>query len=189
MRYMFVTFIISLFMFGIVIYLLDSMPVINQTEVEFLSKEYGVNTNTKFLEVFNDLQDRGLILNILIQKNFWTMDGAIFLFVASSFATIHLFIDKLFFRKFYEQPNLREALVRGVLIAVMLDAVILSRVFGLFSWLNVAFLVFIYLIGEYFYFQMKHPPEEELNGVGEKPESISKGGILNNKEGHQDTQQ
>ena len=58
-------------------------------------------------------------------------------FVISLFTSIHLFIDKLFFRKFFESPNIRPAIRRGIMVYFLLFAIVGLRLMGALEWYTV----------------------------------------------------
>lgn len=58
-------------------------------------------------------------------------------FVISLFTSIHLFIDKLFFRKFFESPKIQPALRRGIMLYLLIFTIAGLRLMGALEWYTV----------------------------------------------------
>lgn len=144
MRSIFISFIISLIFFGIFNYFLTNLEVIDPAGIEMVQEQYSVTTNAEFLDLFEELRGTGLVYNILNKDNFYGMLIMFSLFVLSTFASLHLFIDKIFFKRFYEQPNLIIALRRGVMLGMFLDLLILMRLWAFWEIWTVILAVIIF---------------------------------------------
>ncbi|MDD3648295.1 MAG: hypothetical protein PHS44_07420 [Candidatus Dojkabacteria bacterium] len=80
-------------------------------------------------------------------RNFTIVTILFITVVASMFTFIHLVVDKIFFRKFYEGPKVFVGLRRGVLLGILLSGLAWARVFGYWEWhiiLVVVALVFLF---------------------------------------------
>lgn len=67
--------------------------------------------------------------------------------VGGWFAFLHLIIDKLFFRRFYEKPNLWHAYRRGLLLGILLIGFSWFRILDLWYWhLTVLYFLLVFLL-------------------------------------------
>lgn len=83
--------------------------------------------------------------NIVDIKNIGVASVLFVITTAALFTFLHLILDKLFFRKFYEKPRMMLALRRGILFALFLDALVWIRIFG-FWMVHVIVLTFALVI-------------------------------------------
>jgi len=84
---------------------------------------------------------------------------------------LHITIDKLFFRKFYEQPSVQLALRRGVLVCFGLVSVFIYRLFAA-EWYLVVLTIVLLIIVELMISRMAPEPEPEvLTAEGADPDS------------------
>jgi hypothetical protein len=64
-------------------------------------------------------------------------------FVISGITSLHLSIDKLFYRKYFEKPSLFSAIRRAVLVYLTILAVIMLRLLDGLLWYNLASLLIL----------------------------------------------
>jgi uncharacterized membrane protein len=83
--------------------------------------------------------------NIVDIRNLIIVSIVLILAIASLFSTVHQFIDKLFFRKFFEKPHIFMAIRRGVLLGILLLSIAWLRIFGFWE-MHTAILVFVLII-------------------------------------------
>ncbi|MCA9383614.1 hypothetical protein KC909_04560 [Candidatus Dojkabacteria bacterium] len=131
-----ISFTIFLFFVGLLYYVTISLSPWDQQAVDRVIEQYNLTTGTEFTELIDELLELGLISEILSLRNvaIWlTIAGAAFV---SLFVSIHSFIDKLFIRKFYEEPNIYKALRRGVIFYLIITAILGLRLFAGLVWYN-----------------------------------------------------
>ena len=73
-------------------------------------------------------------------NNLTIVSSILILTVTSFFTFLHLLVDKLFFRKFYENPRIFLAIRRGVLLGILLVSLAWIRIFDFWQW-NIILLV------------------------------------------------
>lgn len=88
--------------------------------------------------------------------------------VASIFTVFHLIIDKLFFRKFYEEPKIFVAVRRGILLGILLSGLAWARVFGYWQWHIVAVVTALVLLFELLFISISIGQGGEKQGMKEK---------------------
>lgn len=141
MKKVLLSLIITAF-FGILFYyLLSSVSPWNREKVfEYLEK-FEITHGEDFDKFINDTLEAGLILDYLDLKN------VIIIFITGAatftglFASLHLLIDKLFFKKFFEEPNVVNAIRRGIWFPVLFLIFTLVKLIGGFTSINIIFLI------------------------------------------------
>ncbi len=131
MRYLWVL-VVSAFVFGYIAqYLFVST---SPWDKEKLIADFGrdeVVSQDQAIVFLDDAIELGLVSKYL---NFINL-GLLLLFSSLSVGCVivfvHLVIDKLFFKKFYEEPNLKQALRRAALANLFIVLLILLRLFAL----------------------------------------------------------
>lgn len=79
--------------------------------------------------------------NVIDIQNLIIISGLFVICVAFFFAFLHLLIDKLFFRKFYEKPGVFPAIRRGMLLGIFLAGLAWLRIFN-FDEVHIVLLIF-----------------------------------------------
>jgi hypothetical protein len=140
-----VFFFLTLFLVGIGLYISYYQNPFVLSQVITTAQQHNLLTDAQFGASLNDFITNGLVWSLIDTKlviawlAVWA--GAII----SAFTTMHLLIDKLFFRKFYEEPDLFMATRRGTYIALTLvGAVFLKLINGLF-WYNLASIILLFI--------------------------------------------
>lgn len=124
MRSVFLSFIISLIFLGLFIYLADNLPIFYEDQIPIIQEQFAIQTNEEFILLFNDLKKRGLLIEIVNKNNVYVTLSMLFLFILSTISTLHLLIDKLFFKKFYQQPDIFPAIRRAFWFAIIVIMII-----------------------------------------------------------------
>ncbi|MFC1780469.1 hypothetical protein ACFLY9_02135 [Patescibacteria group bacterium] len=83
--------------------------------------------------------------NLVDLSNLVIVSIVLIIAIASLFGSVHQFIDKLFFRKFFEKPRTFIAVRRGILLGVLLLGLAWLRIFGFWE-THTALLVFVLII-------------------------------------------
>lgn len=138
MRRVFVALFLSLLFVAIGIYITTNTSPFKLDAVMNLAQTDNILTNEVLIKKLPEYVFNGFIWDILDGRQFiawltvWSFAGI------SIFSFFHLLIDKLFFKKFYEQPSIFDAVRRGfLLILIFIGAVFLKLING-FVWYNVA---------------------------------------------------
>lgn len=103
-----------------------------------VDKDIGPDDGKLLNEEIRSLIDRGLIINYL-SSNAYLLAISLLASVMCFFVCIHLFIDKLFFKNFYENASIFIAMRRGLLLCISIGAIVLFNLYRVESY--VLFLV------------------------------------------------
>ena len=141
MKKIFIALIISIFISILFLYLANSLSPWNREVLNSYIDKYSITSGFEFNEFVSNSISSGIIFDYLDLKNILII--ALFITVAftSILSTIHLIIDKLFFKKFYEQPNHTLAIRRSFWIPFGLILYNLLRLFGGINILGVLIVV------------------------------------------------
>ena len=147
MRYTIYSLIIFLAFGGIFYYLLDTLSPWNEDAVNFTVERFGLLTGAEFSEFVNEGVETGTVFGLLDLKNVAALGIVGLITVTSGFSTLHTFVDKLFFRKFYERASIFNAVRRGVLLGILVAALIILRLNGsLDPYIMAGIVVFVVLV-------------------------------------------
>ena len=155
MRTIFITLIISLCFFGVFSYLLDNLPLFGEEELNKVEEMYGVVTQEEFDSLFLTFKESGLVLELVNKNNFYAMVISFFLFVSTTITAIHLFVDKLFFKRFYEQPSMKLAIRRSLIFSLFIFLAMILHLFALLDVLTGVLLLVPTLFIEYVFWYTK----------------------------------
>lgn len=130
-RKVLIFFIISLFCAFLAYYLIRQYSPFDLAKVQDLIEQKQIEeTNVELLnQEFELLKSEGLLINYISPiafAAFLLLTGA----VVSAVIAFHLSIEKLFFRKFFEEPDFKVALRRALIIGLGFAAVIALQVLG-----------------------------------------------------------
>jgi len=106
------------------------IPPLNMDMVQQIITDKGIGPDDakKLDEEIQNLIDRGLIINYL-STNAYLLAFSILASILCFFVCIHLFVDKLFFKNFYERASLFIAIRRGLLLCLSIGAIILFKLY------------------------------------------------------------
>ncbi|MBD3362957.1 NUDIX domain-containing protein [Candidatus Dojkabacteria bacterium] len=160
--------------------MLNSLSVIDQRGINQIQNTFEVSTQEEFDVLFEDLKEVGLVYNYINKKHFFSLVFILFLFLLFTFLTVHLFIDKLFFRKFYEQPDMFKGVRRGLLFSSFCISVIFIKLFAFLNIFTFILTLFIFSIIEYLFLQFYNSGKIIKEGKNKKVQGkvISAGGIV-----------
>jgi hypothetical protein len=146
MRRAFIALFLGL-IFGLsAFYFLSNSSPFDLDKVKEVGKYYQIQEDADFASKLDYFISNGLIWQVLDKKTFFTalfLGGAT---ISSILAALHLFLDKLFFRKFHEEPRLVPAIRRSLLPVIFIAGMVYFRLLNAFIWYNVL-LLFILLTG------------------------------------------
>ncbi len=126
----FLGFVASLFVYGILLFLLNHLSFFDENKLVAVRTKHELKTQEQFVEFYDQLKGAGLILEVIDSKNFILLLAISSIFVFISFATLHMFFDKLFFKSFYQQPSLKPAFMRSGIVTALLMYSFGLRVIG-----------------------------------------------------------
>lgn len=136
-----VIFLIGVFVALVFLYALNNLSPWDLDQIKQVAGIYGVRDDAGFIESFNKFLNAGLIFRMLNYRNVVILGGLVSSSFVLLFASVHLTIDKLFFKKFYEEPKIFPAFRRGILIVLVCAGLVFLRLIGGFIWYNVVAVV------------------------------------------------
>jgi hypothetical protein len=143
-----IAFLITVFLVIIGLYITYYQNPFILGQVQIAAKRDNILTDEAFLAHLGTYIDDGLIWQLLNIKQLIAWLGIWSGVIIGIIATFHLFFDKLFFRKFYEEPDILLAVRRGAYLALtLLGAIFLRLINGLF-WYNITSIALLFLFIE-----------------------------------------
>lgn len=137
-RVLFILF--SIFIAGgfLLNYFFDELSPINQDVLEriVIQEEIEIGDEGILYNVIEELIASGR-WPIIVNSNIYTVLTIIFISLSCFFIAVHISVDKLFFKKFYETPNYHQAIRRGIIITLFTLSVITWRLLSL-SWISIS---------------------------------------------------
>jgi len=129
----FIVFLVIGIFFGLFSKYILSSPDISPLNVDMVQqlvtdKGIGPDDSKKLDEEIQNLINRGLIINYL-STNAYLLGFSLLASILCFFVCIHLFVDKLFFKNFYEQASLFIALRRGLLLCISIGAIVFFKLY------------------------------------------------------------
>lgn len=149
MRYIWTLIIVCVFLTYVTIFLYRSQSPINVDALRADFAKDNVETQDQAISYFQSSMELGIGAKYINTRNFLTFilfaDSAVFSFVA----LVNITLDKLVFKKFYQEPDLKSALRRGILVVSCLDLLLLFKLyFGIDPFILIPVVV-LFVIIEY----------------------------------------
>lgn len=142
--------IIIAFVSGVLFfYFINNLTVWNQSKIEEYIERFDIKTNEDFRDFIQESEEAGIIFDYLNLRNVIIVHLIGLIAAISSLALVHMIVDKLFFKKFFEEPNVYTAVRRASWIPILIFIFNIIRIVG---GLNVYYLVFVLIIGIIFAF-------------------------------------
>lgn len=120
-----------------------------------------IESNEETIEYINETIELGLIWDYINLKSFVIVSLSIGLAVGCIFASIHTFIDKLFFKKFYEETEWLIAFRRGIELSLILLSFVILRLMSGLTIFTAIPIVFIIILIEYYITGFRKKPEQK----------------------------
>jgi hypothetical protein len=138
------------------VYLVQNLSPWQQEAVDQYIEEFNISTGAEFEEFIKDSISAGIIFDYLDIKNVLVLIDFASISFISLFTAFHIFIDKLFFKKPYEEPSLNTALRRSIWIPMLVLIFNLIRLVNGINYLTLivtAFLIGVVVYVEYSYYR------------------------------------
>lgn len=112
--------ILGIFLGGVSFYYINNFSPFDREKIETLIVEQDIEEKDfdSLNVAIRDIQSKGLIFDYF-NNNAYLVAAMLSGSFIAFFTAIHLSIEKLFFRKFFESPSLFDAFRRGLFIAVV----------------------------------------------------------------------
>ncbi len=150
-----ISFLVTLFFLFLFSYVLNNVSPWQMDLVQKAIVRYSLKTTDDFNEFIKQSVNLGLIWNLLNIKNLVIFLASLGGVVVSAFATLHMFLEKLFVSKFYEKPGYGVAVRRGVIVYLVVAALIALNFMGGFLWYNALAIIFLGVALEYLFINLK----------------------------------
>jgi hypothetical protein len=115
MRFTALYILLSLLGLFILVYSLSSLSIIDWEVFGPLLEQQSITTNSEVVSLIGGLYSKGLLDKYLNQQALLAFLVSVGFIFVGIIGTFHLTIDKLFFKKFYENPDQLKALRRALL--------------------------------------------------------------------------
>lgn len=137
MRRGLLSLLIAIFFGTLLLFISTNYTPFDKDGLMNIIQRYGITEENELLEVIRRSIELGIAWEFLDIRILISWIFIIAGFVISLFTSIHLFIDKLFFRKFFESPNIRPAIRRGVMFYFLFFAIVGLRLMGALEWYTI----------------------------------------------------
>ncbi|HLD03142.1 MAG TPA: hypothetical protein VJC17_00015 [Candidatus Dojkabacteria bacterium] len=137
--------IIAAFFTVIFVYATTTLSPWDKDKFSEFSVQYDIKSQDQLLVNFDSIVNSGLVLKLLHTRNVLIWAVLFGLALVLGFASVHSFIDKLFFRKFFEEPSLVKAFRRGIFIFLAFLGVVFLRLIGGLYWYNAAAIIALFI--------------------------------------------
>ena len=118
------------------------------TKLTDIASTIGISDPASLTDNVQDLIDYGLIFQILDVKVFSVMMVLGFSFTVTLVGGLHMLIEKLFYKKFYEEPKVWPALRRGIILFLVIGGILFFRLIGGLMWQNAILIIILGIVLE-----------------------------------------
>jgi hypothetical protein len=147
MRKVLIFLALSVLFFGLLSFMLNNLEIMSQEQLEIFKNDFGIQDYDSFLLVFEQIKQRGISFNYINVNNFFALISVFTLGLQTTLCSVHLFVDKLFFKTFYQQPNLSLALRRSIVVSLFFGLWVTLRVLAIANiWITLSLIVIASLI-------------------------------------------
>ncbi|KXK26901.1 MAG: hypothetical protein TR69_WS6001000924 [candidate division WS6 bacterium OLB20] len=133
----------------LLLYVVNTQSPWDLQQVDGVLERYSITTNEEFSAFIDDSVRLGQIWTLIDEKNLSVMllmlGGGVICIVAG----VHMVLDKLFVKRFYEKPDMRYAVRRGVLLYLFLVGLLLLKFIGGLLWYNALAILVLVIAVEY----------------------------------------
>jgi hypothetical protein len=140
-----ITFAIFIFLVGTGIYITAYQNPFKLDAIKQLATNQNIYTDNEVVNQIPSYIHNGLVWDILDMPKFFAWVAIISLAVGTFVTFLHLLIDKLFFRRFFENPHLFPAIRRGAWCSLIIVGIIFLRLVDGFYWYNISSIVFLFI--------------------------------------------
>jgi hypothetical protein len=142
---------------GLILYVMSHFPPYDFEKLKQINGQSTVDVSV-LTDNIDQMIEYGLVLPIIDTKIIGIISLLGFIFIVSLISGLHMLVDKLFYKKFYEEPRTWPALRRGVLIFLMSFGLVFFRLIGGLNFANAFLVIFLCLILEIVAIQFTDKP-------------------------------
>lgn len=162
MKHTVIFLILTIFFLQVSFFLLNNHTPWDKEKLNRDLQSSHIETNTQTIKFISDSMDRGEILFYLNTSNFIVFIFFFSLMIIAAITSMHTFLDKLFFKKFYEEPDWKLGIRRGVIFSITVVMIILLRLLAFASIFTVVPLILLSILGEYVFTSRMRMLHEDL---------------------------
>lgn len=122
MRKYLLPLVISIFLSLVSVYLLRNLNPFDAESLQTLVVGQRIQVQEELISELQSLASKGLIWEYLNLRNIGLILAVIGAAAVAGLTLVHLVVDKLFFKQFYQKPDLFTAIRRGALVFITLVA-------------------------------------------------------------------
>lgn len=137
--------LISIFFFLLLSFISYYYSPFEKSGIEKLIDRYGVTEENEFRGIIAKSISLGIAWEFINIRNMTAWILALAGSVISLFISIHLGIDKFFFKEYYQQPNFKIALRRGIILFFILFIFLTLHLLGAFVWYTAAISILLFI--------------------------------------------
>lgn len=148
MRKSLISLLIAIFFSVLLVFVSYNYSPFEDSGLENIIQRYGITEVDEFREVVSRSVALGVVWEFLNFRVVIAWSVALAGVVISFVVFLHLTIDKLFFKQFFEQPDLLTALRRGVLLFFVVYMFLGLHLLGAFAWYTASITILLLAIFE-----------------------------------------
>lgn len=103
----------------LLVIILQARPIINWDKLDPELSNHTVVSNEQVIQLLKTIHERGELYSYINQTSYVLLNISLTFIFFGTFVFAHLWIEKLFYRKFYEMPDYWNALRRGILFTII----------------------------------------------------------------------
>lgn len=169
MKYTVIFLILTIFFSQVTLFLFQNQSPWNKDKLNADLEDRQIETNEQTIEYIRENLELGIVLDYVNLQNLVTLFIFLVTTIACMFACAHTFIDKLFFKKFYQEPDWRPALRRGIVVSLCIISLVTLRLIAGLTYFIAIPLIALFVIIEYLMTQKNRVVQEESQ-TGAEPE-------------------
>lgn len=143
-----IVLVVSAFLLGLIVYIGFNFSPYDNTKLTDIATAVGFSDPSILTDNVDDMVAYGLVFSLIDVKVFAVMVILSFAFVVTLVGGIHMLVDKLFYKKFYEEPRIWPAVRRGVIIYLVIFGIMFFRLVGGLMLQNAALIILLGVILE-----------------------------------------
>lgn len=174
MKHVGVAFAIAGFFVALFFYVSTLISPWDQESLDLIVESYDLSTQTELIDHIEELRDDGLLWRVFDTGNFYIWILLLGTAFVSCFSAVHMFVDKLFIKKFFEKANIPVAIRRGVLLYLLFIGSLGLRFLSGLTWYNFLALVMILFAIEYLLDHQFQGKDNSVNASNSKIENTEK---------------
>ncbi len=136
------------------ILILENTEIINWSAVETDAVFIDLASQSKFTNSLELAYISGLLPMYLNTGPWLGILISIFIFILGLVSFIHLLIDKLFYKKFYEEPNWRLAFRRSIMVGILTIVILILAIFNFINFAIIILLILGFILLELFLYSI-----------------------------------